>query len=79
MEYQKMINFLENTPNQPSKTYNKNSVAVNVELSGTYNFNSQVKCKTSVLSSSLCYYSDVYILVSVTILVSPKYSKNRPK
>ena len=69
MEYEKIRNLLENTPNQPSKW----------NLSGTYNFNSQVKCKTSVLSSILCYYGDTYILVSATILVSPKYSKNRPK
>ena len=29
---------------------------------GTYNTNSQIKFKTSMLKSSLCEYSDAYIL-----------------
>ena len=32
-----------------------------------YNYNSQIKFKTSMLRSSLCDYSDAYILVSATI------------
>ena len=36
---------------------------------GTYNTNSQIKFKTSMLKSSLCDYSDAYILVSWTISV----------
>ena len=34
-----------------------------------YNTNSQIKFKTSMLRSSLCDYSDAYILVSGTIIV----------
>ena len=37
MEYQKLINLLENTPNHPSKSKTKNQVEVNDELRGTYN------------------------------------------
>ena len=37
MEYQKIINLLENTPNQPSKFRTKSWVEVNVESGGTYN------------------------------------------
>ena len=37
---------------------------------GTYNVNSQIKFKTSMLRSSLCDYSDAYTLVSLTITVS---------
>ena len=40
MEYQKIINLLENTPNQPSKFRTKSCVEVNDESSGTYNVNS---------------------------------------
>ena len=69
MEYQKIINLLENTPNQPSKFRTKNWVEVNDESSGTYNMNSQIIFKTSMLSSSLCDYSDAYILVSATTTV----------
>ena len=32
-------------------------------MRGTYKTNSQVKLKTTMLKSSLCEYSDVYILV----------------
>ena len=54
MEYQKIINLLENTPNQPSKFRTKNWVEINGESCGTYNANSQIKFKTSNLRSSLC-------------------------
>ena len=69
MEYQEVINLLENTPNQPSKFRTKNWVEVNDESCGTYNVNSQIKCKNSMLMSSLCDYSDAYILVSEIIRV----------
>ena len=69
MEYQKIIKLLENTPNQPSKFRTKSWVEVNDESRGTYNVNSQIKFKTSMLRSSLCDYSDAYILVSATITV----------
>ena len=72
MEYQKIINLLENTPNKPSKFRTKSWVEVNDESHGTYNVNSQVKLKTSKLRSILCDYGDAYILVSATITVSNK-------
>ena len=58
MEYQKVINLLENAPNQPTKFRTKNWVEINVDLHGTYNTNSQIKFKTSVLRTRLCDYSD---------------------
>ena len=61
MEYQKIINLSENTPNQLSKFKTKNWVNINDESRGTYNVNSQIKFKTSMLRSSLCNYSDIYI------------------
>ena len=67
MEYQKILNFLDNTPNQQSKFRTKNRVEVNDELRGMYYANSKIKFKTSVLS--LCDYSDAYILVNATITV----------
>ena len=41
----------------------KNWVEINDESGGTYNVNSQIKFKTTMLKSSLCDYSDAYILV----------------
>ena len=69
MEFQKIINLLENTPNQPSKFRTKSWVEVNDESRRTYNAKSQTKFKTSMLRSALCDYSDAYILVSATITV----------
>ena len=69
MEYQKIINFLENTSNQPTKFRTKCWFEVNYKSPGTYNLNSQIKYETSTLTSSLCGYSDAYILASTTITV----------
>ena len=41
MEYQKIINLLHNTPNQPTKFSTKNLVEINDEERGTYNTNSE--------------------------------------
>ena len=64
MEYQKITNLLDNTPNQPTKFRTKNWVKINDDSRGMYNTNSQIKFKTSMIKSSLCDYSDAYILVS---------------
>ena len=70
MEYQKIANLLDdNKSNQPSKFRTKNWVEINDELRGTYNVNSQIKLKTTMLKSSLCNYSDAYILVKGTITI----------
>ena len=45
-------------------------VEVNDESRGAYNVNSQIKFKTTMLKSSLCDYSDAYILVKGTISVN---------
>ena len=70
MEYQKIINLLDNTPNQPNKFRTKNWVEINNDSRGTYNTNSHIKFKTSMLRSSLCDCSDAYILVSGTITIT---------
>ena len=71
MEYQKIANLLDdNKSNQPSKFRTKNWVEINDESRGTYNVNSQIKFKTTMLKSSLCDYSDAYILVKGTITIT---------
>ena len=69
MEYQKIINLLNDTPNQPSKFRTKNCVKVNDESRGTYNVKCQIRFKTSMLRSSLCGFSDAYTLVSATTTI----------
>ena len=70
MEYQKIANLIDETPNQPSKFRTRNWVEINDESRGAYNVNSQIKFKTTMLKSSLCDDSDAYILVKVTISVN---------
>ena len=69
MEYQKIINFFDNTLNQPTKFRTENWIEIIDESRGTFNTNSQIKFKTSMLRSNLCGYSDPYVLVSGTITV----------
>ena len=47
-----------------------NWVEINDESQGTYNKGNQSGFKTSMLRSSLCDYSDAYILVKGTITVA---------
>ena len=71
MEYQKIANLIYfEASSEPSKFKTKNWVEVNDESHGTYNINSQIKFKTSMLKSSLCDDSDAYILVKGTITVN---------
>ena len=70
IEYQKIANLIDDTPNQPSKFRTRNWVEINDESRGAYNVNSQIKLKTTMLKSSLCDYSDAYILVKGTISVN---------
>ena len=70
MEYQKIANLIDDTPNQPSKFRTRNWVDINDESRGAYNVNSQIKFRTTMSKSSLCDYSDAYILVKGTISVT---------
>ena len=81
MEYQKIINLLDDTTNQPSKFRTRNWVEINEESRRDYNDdynennnitddnNNSIKFKTSLIRSSLCDYSEAYILVQGTITV----------
>ena len=80
MEYQKIANLLDdNKSNQPSKFRTKNWVEINDESRGTYNVNSQIKFKTTMLKSSLCDYSDAYILVKGTITIEGAGADTAPR
>ena len=58
MEYQKIINLLDNTPNQLSKFKTKTCIEINDQPRGVYNVNSDIRFKTTMLKFSLCNYSD---------------------
>ena len=70
MEYQKIINLLDNILNQLSKFKTKNWIDINDQSRAVYNNNSDIRFKTTMLKPSLCDYSDAYILVKGTITVA---------
>ena len=70
MEYQKIVNLIDITSNQPSKFRTKNWVEINDDVRVLYSPKKQIRFKTSMLRSSLCDYSDAYILVKGNITVN---------
>ena len=52
MEYHKIRNSLDNTPNQLSKFRAKNWVEINDDARATHSTNSHIKFKTTMLKSS---------------------------
>ena len=62
--------MLDNTPNQSTKFRTKNWVEINDDSRGTYNMSIQIKFKILMLRTSLCDYSDTYILVSGIITIT---------
>ena len=69
MEYTKTLNFLDNEISQPSHFKTEIWVQTNDDARGTYNTNSQIAFKTTMLKLGLCDYSDAYILVKETIII----------
>ena len=65
-----MINFLDNKPNQLSKFRTKNWIGINDQSKRVYNTNSDIRFKTTMLKSSLCDYSDAYILAKERIAIT---------
>ena len=76
MKYQRIIDFLENTPNQRSNFRTKKLIETNNDASGTYITNIQITFKTSMLKSSLCDYRGRYILAIGTIAVAAQAGNN---
>ena len=70
MEYQKIANLLDNESNEPPKFRTRNWVEINDESRGEYSSDKLIRFKTAMLRSSLCDYSDAYILVKRNITVT---------
>ena len=65
MECEKIVNFLDDTTNQPSKFRRRNLVEINDQSRGNYGKNNQIKFKTSMIRSNLCDYRDAYTYLLV--------------
>ena len=70
MEYQKITNLLDDSPNKISKFRTRNWVEINDQSRGKYNDEKEIRFKTTMLKSSLCDYSDAYILVKGKITIT---------
>ena len=70
METQKIINLLNASDNENSKFATKKWYIIDNESKGNYSHRNPIKFLTSSLESSLCDYSDVYILVTGNITVT---------
>ena len=63
MEYQKIANLLNDESNKLSKFRTRNLVEINDDIRGAYSPDKLIRFKTTMLRSSLCDYSDVYIII----------------
>ena len=70
MEYQKITNLLDDSSNKTSKFRTKNWVEINDKSRGTYDADKQIRFQSTMLKSSLCDYSDAYILVKGKITIT---------
>ena len=70
METQKIVNLLTHTDNENSKFATKKWYVVDSESKGNYSPINEINFLTSLLESSLCDYSDAYILVTGNITVT---------
>ena len=77
MEHQKIANLLDSASNKPFKLRTKNWVEINGDIRDAYSPNKQIRFKTTMLRSSLCDYSDAYIVVKGNISVNNTAAEGR--
>ena len=70
METQKIVNLLNGSDNENSKFATKKWYIIDSESKGNYSHENPIKFLTNSLESSLCDYSDAYILVTENITVT---------
>ena len=71
METQKILNLLNDSGNTNSKLPTKKWCVIDSESKGNYSKDDPIKCLTKSIESSLCDYSDAYILVTGNITATP--------
>ena len=71
METQKIVNLLNNSENEYSRFATKKWNIIDSESKGNYSHENPIKFLTKSIESSLCDYSDAYILVTGNITATP--------
>ena len=62
--------MLNDASNKPSKFRTRNWFEINDDIRGAYSPNKKIRFKIAMLRSSLCDYSDAWILVKVNITIN---------
>ena len=70
METQKIVSLLNSSENECSKFATKKWYVIDSESKGSYSHHDPIKFLTKSIESSLCDYSDAYILVTGNITVT---------
>ena len=70
METQKIVNLLNDSDNENSKFATKKWYIIDSESNGNYSHHNPIKFLTKSIESSLCDYSDAYILITGNINVT---------
>ena len=70
METQNIVNSLNDSDNENSKFATKKLYVIDSESKGNYSHLDQIKFFKKSIESSLCDYSDAYILVTGNITVT---------
>ena len=71
-----MAHLLDSASNKLSKFRTRNLVEINDNIRSAYSPNKQIRFKTAMVRSSLCDYSDAYLLKEMYQLVTqeqPQY------
>ena len=69
METQKIVNMLNSSENECSEFATKKLYIIDCESKGVYSKDNSLKFLTKSVESSICNYSDAYILVAGDIAV----------
>ena len=79
IEFQKLENFLDTTPNDKDlpRFVTKKWIEVYDQSEENYSVNKEIRIKTSVLRSDLCDFSDAYIVVEGTITLEGDNDANK--
>ena len=76
IEMQKIVNLLNSPQNEFSKFATKKSYVIDSQKMRKYSHHKPIKSSTSLLESSLCDYSDAYVLVAEDTVVKNANSVN---
>ena len=70
METQKIVNLLNGSDNENSKFATKKWYIIDSESNGNYSHHNPINFLAKSIESSLCDYSDAYILVTGSIRIT---------